>query len=1014
VRSVAASRVALNPNQTIRLWQSAAQLSFGVGVLALVTLVCFQLGLNLTTAAFAYLIAIVLLSIMGGFTSSAVLSIVAVGCLNYFFASPVFNFRVEYPLDAVVVISFLITSLVVTGLVRRARSLAEAALNSQKSMEGTFREVQALREQFRLVIDTIPAVVWRQLPDGSADFLNQRFREYTGLSLEEGRGWGWMNAFHPEERAMDDWRAALAAGEPFEKEARLRRADGEYRWSVLRAVPLRERGSIVKWYGTTIDIEDRKRAEGALREQARLLDLTHDTVFVRDMNDVITYWNRGAEELYGWKNAQAVGNVTHELLQTSFPEPLGEIMAKLLQTRRWEGELVHTKRDGTQVLVASRWALQQDEHGRPVAILETNNDITARKQAEEALRRQANLLEQTHDAILVWRFPGTIIYWSRGAERLYGFSSEEATGRVSHELLRTEHPMPAELFEAHIERHGTWSGELTQTTRDGRKVVVDSRHVLVHEPDGHRFVLETNRDITERRQAADALRESEERWRAVFENNPTMYFMVDAAGTVLSVNPFGAEQLGCTVNELVGHSVLDVFYEPDRDAVRRNVAICFERLGRTMSWEFRKVRKNGTVLWVRETARAMLMKDRPVVLIVCEDITERKQAEYLTGQVFESSPDGISIVGRDFRYQRVNPVYEQHWAMPAERMVGMHIADLVGTDVFEQTVEPLLYRCFEGEEVSYAGWFTNALGRFYLGVTCSPLRPDSERVEAALLISRDLTEHVLASEALREAQAALTHVTRVTTLGEVTASFAHELNQPLAAILNNANACLGLLPSGRHGLDEVREALADIVSDADRASAIIERVRGLAKRTPPEKVPLRLVDVVDDIVALAGAESVARGVAIRTDVAADLPVVLGDRVQLLQVLLNLVVNGMDAMSTVDERQRRLEIRGRSDMQDGSPAARISVQDRGIGLHAGQAERLFEAFYTTKPHGMGMGLAISRSIIDVHGGRLWAESNQGPGATFSFSLPAAAAADALRPRRNPLGFAAAIPKMKTGR
>src|SRR3989454_2994938 len=246
-----------------------------------------------------------------------------------------------------------------------------------------------------------------------------------------------------------------------------------------------------------------------------------------------------------------------------------------------------------------------------------------------------------------------------------------------------------------------------------------------------------------------------------------------------------------------------------------------------------------------------------------------------------------------------------------------------------------------------------------------------------------------ASEALREAQAALAHVTRVTTLGEVTASFAHELNQPLAAIVNNANACLSLLPSGPHDLDEVREALADIVSDADRASAIIERVRGLAKRTPPEKVPLRLVDVVDDVVALAAAESVARGVAIRTDVAADLPVVLGDRVQLLQVLLNLVVNGMDAMSTVDEPERRLEIRGRSDTRDGSPAVRISVQDCGIGLDAAKMDRLFEAFYTTKPRGMGMGLAICRSIIEAHGGRLWAESNQGPGATFSFGLPAAA-------------------------
>src|SRR6266478_721334 len=494
-----------------------------------------------------------------------------------------------------------------------------------------------------------------------------------------------------------------------------------------------------------------------------------------------------------------------------------------------------------------------------------------RKRAEDALRRQANLLEQVHEAILVCELPGTIIYWNRGAEQLYGFSREEAIGRLSHDLLRTEHAIPMDLFEETIERHRTWTGELTQTRCDGRKVVVDSRCVLVHEADGRRLVLETNRDIT-----------------------------------------------------------------------------------------------------------------------------ERKRAEYLTGQVFESLPDGVAIIGRDYRYQQVNPAYEQQWGGPrmsAERIVGMHVADVVGMEVFEQTAKPYLDRCFDGEEGSYAGWFSNALGRRYMAGTCSPLRPHSEPVESALVIVRDLTEHMLASEALREAQAELAHVTRVTTLGEVTASFAHELNQPLAAILNNANACLGLLSSGRADLEAVREALADIVSDADRASAIIERVRGLAKRSSPEQVPLQLVDVVADIVALAAAESVARRVAIRTDIPADLPVVLGDRVQLQQVLLNLVVHGMDAMSAVDEPERKLEIRGRPDTQDGSQAARISVQDRGIGLHAGQADRLFEAFYTTKPHGMGLGLAISRSIIEAHGGRLWAESNRGPGATFSFRLPAAAASAA---------------------
>jgi C4-dicarboxylate-specific signal transduction histidine kinase len=271
-------------------------------------------------------------------------------------------------------------------------------------------------------------------------------------------------------------------------------------------------------------------------------------------------------------------------------------------------------------------------------------------------------------------------------------------------------------------------------------------------------------------------------------------------------------------------------------------------------------------------------------------------------------------------------------------------------------------------------------------------RDEAGRVVGVLETNNDITRRKRGEEALRrseaylmQAQGQLAHVTRVTTLGEVTASLAHEVNQPLAAIVNNANACLGLLPN-RRDLEEVREALADIVSDGERASAIIERVRGLAKRSSPQKVPLRLADVVADVVALAAAESATRRVAIATDVGADLPVVLGDRVQLQQVLLNLVVNGMDAMSAVAEGERRLEIRGRVDTQDGSPAALLSVEDRGIGLEAGQADSVFEAFYTTKPHGMGMGLAISRSIIEAHGGRLWAQANQGPGATFAFSLP----------------------------
>jgi PAS domain S-box-containing protein len=260
---------------------------------------------------------------------------------------------------------------------------------SRAALEKAFAELKQSEDRLRLIIDSIPALVWSTLPDGSLAFVNRRWLEYTGLSSDEVLPSGWAAVLHPDDRSavLEERRAAMARGEAYEQEARIRRADGEYRWLIRRLVPLRdELGHITRWYGTGTDIEDLKRAEGVLREQARLLDLTHDTVFVRDMNDVITYWNRGAEALYGWSTDEAVGKISHHLTRTLFPAPLDEINGELLRTGRWEGELVHTRRDGIRVVVASRWSLQRDALGRPTAILETNNDVTERKQAEAELR----------------------------------------------------------------------------------------------------------------------------------------------------------------------------------------------------------------------------------------------------------------------------------------------------------------------------------------------------------------------------------------------------------------------------------------------------------------------------------------------------------------------------------------------------------------------------------------------------------------------------------------------------
>jgi two-component system, LuxR family, sensor kinase FixL len=596
-------------HQTSRFWHSAAPCVVGSIAVVLLTFVCFRLDVDPVTAALLYLIVIVLVSLRGSFVPAAVVSIIAILCLNYFFTPPLFHVAMHDPLDVVALMTFLTTALVITRLMAKVRK--------------SFQDIQALQDQLRLVIDTIPALVWSTLPDGSADFLNQRWLEYTGLALEEGLGWGGSSAVHPKDRArfVDEWRVAVATEEPFEHEVRMRRADGAYRWMLIRAVPLRdELGNIVKWYGTSTDIEDRKQAEEALREQASLLNLTHDTVFVRDMHDVITYWNRGAEDLYGWTRDEAVGQVTHQLTQTIFPAPLAEINAALLRTGRWEGELVHTKRDGTPVVVASRWALQRDEQGRPAAILETNNDITERKRAEDALRK---------------------------------------------------------------------------------------------------------------------------------------------------------------------------------------------------------------------------------------------------------------------------------------------------------------------------------------------------------------------------AQTELAHVTRVMTVGELAASIAHEVNQPLTGVITNGNACLRWLGRTPPDVDEAREAVRRMIRDGSRASEVMARIRTLLRKAEPQKTRLAINDVIGEVIALAESEVHRNRVLLKTDLAADFPPVLADRIQLQQVLLNLMLNGMEAMRAVTDRSRELIIRSQAEETD---AIRVAVQDAGVGIDPQDMDRIFTAFFTTKPEGLGMGLAISRSIIEAHGGRLWATPNAGPGATFQFTLP----------------------------
>ncbi len=248
----------------------------------------------------------------------------------------------------------------------------------------------------------------------------------------------------------------------------------------------------------------------------------------------------------------------------------------------------------------------------------------------------------------------------------------------------------------------------------------------------------------------------------------------------------------------------------------------------------------------------------------------------------------------------------------------------------------------------------------------------------------DVTERRVAEEALRSALADLERASRLSTMGQLTASIAHEINQPLAAIITNADACLLWLEADRPDLEEARQAATRIVRNGHRAGDIIKSVRALTRKSTPEMVPLDINDVIREVIVLMGAEFRRHGVRVETSLPSNLNSVIGDRVQLQQVVLNLIMNAIEAMANSGHGQRRMQIRSGNDE---SERVLVAVEDSGPGLDFAGTERLFEAFFTTKPEGMGMGLSICRSIIDAHGGRLWASPNLPNGAVFQFTLPA---------------------------
>ncbi len=637
--------------------------------------------------------------------------------------------------------------------------------------------------------------------------------------------------------------------------------------------------------------------------QARQLDLTHDAIVASDASNRISYWNRGAEELYGWKREEALGKEPQILLRTEFAQPFDEISAVLTRTGRWEGELGHTRHDGTKICVASRWSLQRDDDGEPIGRITTDTDITQRKRAEEQLRHSeaaflAEAQKLSRTGSFRWNLATGELFWSDETFRI--FALDPTTQPSVDVVLQRVHPddlarVRQVIEEATNDRRAFDLEHRLVMPDGGIKTVHVRAHALDGKPDtpvAPQFVGAVM-DVTARSEAYAALLRTEARFRYLFDNMPVALVQLRTRGRV--------------------------------------------RRGQIAA----RLRSQGV------TDFATYLDQHP---------------DYL-----QDALEGLTIESMNER---------------AVRMFGVRDAGELTSVSNEwiwkerpETFRRILESRFRGEPTYQEETKIRTLDGRMIDVLFTIARPEQEDSDTGVILYGfiDVTESVRTQEKLQMLQAEFAHAARLSVLGELAASIAHELNQPLAALAVNGQAGLRWLNRSEPNVVEASMAMRRLVAEATRASDIIARIRSMAARQAPRQVAVSLHDVIEEAMLFLRHELQSKQVAVSLDLAPDLPPVLADRIQLQQVVVNLAINAVQAMTHAMTKNRVLAV---ETVRFDDNRLICTLEDSGPGIAQEHLNRLFETFFTTKELGMGLGLAISRTIIEGHGGDLWADNEFG--------------------------------------
>jgi PAS domain S-box-containing protein len=502
----------------------------------------------------------------------------------------------------------------------------------------------------------------------------------------------------------------------------------------------------------------------------------------------------------------------------------------------------------------------------------------------------------------------------------------------------------------------------------------------------------TNIDIEDRKRGEEALRASELSWRQIVDSIPGLVATMGPLGDVEFLNRQLLEYFGKTNEELKNWALSGVVHPDDLPGVIEARRKSIEA-GQVYEVEHRCRRADGVFRWFQ--VRGLPVRDTEGSVtswyLLLTDIEERKQAEEKLRRSEAFLAQG-QYLGRIGNFSWLVATDEIKWSEQLYRIFGFELGVTITLDLIGSRVHPedlsLMYdmigkmqRAVSGFEYEHRLLMPDRSIK-YLHLIAHANRDHEGRLEYIGAV-QDVTQRRVSEDALSMARSELANVARVTSLGVLTASIAHEVNQPLSGIITNASTCLRMLSADPPNVDGARETARRTIRDGNRASEVITRLRTLYSKKDLQPELMDLNEATQEVTSLSLSELQRNGVILRHELADDLPRVAGDRIQLQQVILNLLRNATDAMSAIDDRPRELLIRTERDKGD---RVRLSVKDAGIGFTPGAAEKLFESFYTTKSDGMGIGLSISRSIVEAHHGHLWATANVGPGATFAFSIP----------------------------